>query len=299
LHNTSDQEVGVELSIDGVNTLAKSQDDELRQAGKYVVLPRSSAVITGWYHGSTRDPFTAAGYPRRPAPLSSAPDADEARNAEIGSITAVFCEAKRNDQGQRAAVFPEDHAADARWKFGDPLAAVSVQYPKPMLGLPPEGTGPVDPLANPPAVPPSAPSHTPPNTPSLLDLVPDRPAPTPRAILAANNRPAGTLGAEIAALASQIAEYIEKEGHAKEIDVAQVHANNEWLLGVGSGTRLLLVSELDRRGIKHKPGARLKCSGRLGDDCFGWVFPLAQDHVRDRRRRHAVHYRGRGCSGRR
>jgi hypothetical protein len=143
LINNSDEDVGVTLAIDGVNTLEFSQNPAYRQLGKWVVGARSTGIVTGWHIlGNQSHSFQVMDYANSAAAKVSS-------TRDIGTITAVFCAAFTGDpppdepakgKGGVATGFgppTEQRLADVVRKFGVVRGSVSVRYDKPQTELPP------------------------------------------------------------------------------------------------------------------------------------------------------------------
>jgi hypothetical protein len=143
LINNSNEDVGVTLTIDGVNTLEFSQNPAYRQLGKWVVAAHGTGVVTGWHIvGNQSHSFQVLDYANSAAAKVSS-------TKDIGTITAVFCAAFTGDpppdepatgKGGVATGFgppTEQKLADVVRKFGVVRGAVSVRYDKPQTELPP------------------------------------------------------------------------------------------------------------------------------------------------------------------
>jgi hypothetical protein len=144
LINNSDEDVGVTLTIDGVNTLEFSQNPAYRQLGKWVVGARSTGIVTGWHiQGNESRSFQVVDFPNSAA-------AQVSSTKDIGTITAVFCaaftdqppadEPPATGRGGLATGFgppTEQKLADVVRKFGVVRGAISVRYDKPQTELPP------------------------------------------------------------------------------------------------------------------------------------------------------------------
>jgi hypothetical protein len=137
----------VALSIDGINTLAFSQNPGYKQLGKWVIGRRGKGTITGWHiQGSQSRSFQVMDYGESAA-------AKFASTKDIGTITAVFCAAFTGDppadepgKGELATGFgppTEQRLADVVRKFGAVRGSISVRYAKPDLSDLPPGEVPV------------------------------------------------------------------------------------------------------------------------------------------------------------
>jgi hypothetical protein len=163
LINNSDDDVGVTLTIDGINTLAFSQTPGFKELGKWVIGRRSSGLIRGWHiQGPISKSFKVMDYGESAA-------AKFAATKDIGTITAVFCGAfvgplPPNEQallkgakGQDATGFGPDveqKFAPVVRSYGADRAAISIRYSKPDLSDLPPAEAP--PAASPPAAAPPA-----------------------------------------------------------------------------------------------------------------------------------------------
>lgn len=84
IHNNSDIDVGVELLIDGINTLHFAENPAIKESGKWVVTARSVVDIQGWFvNQGTVDTFLITSVPEGVASQLGRPQ-------RIGNITAVF-----------------------------------------------------------------------------------------------------------------------------------------------------------------------------------------------------------------
>ena len=87
LINDSAGDVGVTLSIDGINTLAFSKNPNYRQLGIWIIPARSSGVVRGWHvEGNEALSFVVTD-------LGNAPAAQLGAVENVGTITASFCAA--------------------------------------------------------------------------------------------------------------------------------------------------------------------------------------------------------------
>jgi hypothetical protein len=145
LINNSDEDVGVTLTIDGINTLEFSKNPGYRELGMWVVGRRSVGVITGWHIVDNQaHSFKVMDYANSVAArLSSTKD--------IGTITAVFRAAFTGDppadeppstsRGGHGTGFgppTEQRLKNVVRKFGAVRGAVTVRYDKPdVTELPP------------------------------------------------------------------------------------------------------------------------------------------------------------------
>jgi hypothetical protein len=87
LINNSDQDVGVALTIDGINTLAFSQNKSFRDLGVWVIGAGRTGTIRGWHEIGNRSlQFTVTDIANAPAAAFGASD-------QVGVITATFCAA--------------------------------------------------------------------------------------------------------------------------------------------------------------------------------------------------------------
>lgn len=84
LHNQSPQDVGVSLTIDGINTLAFSQNKAFRDLGVWVIPAGGQGTIRGWHEiGNRSAQFTVMDIANTPAAQFGASD-------QVGVITATF-----------------------------------------------------------------------------------------------------------------------------------------------------------------------------------------------------------------
>jgi hypothetical protein len=84
LHNQSPQDVGVALTIDGINTLAFSQNKSFRDLGVWVIAAGGQGTIRGWHDIGNRSlQFTVTDIANTPAAQFGASD-------QVGVITATF-----------------------------------------------------------------------------------------------------------------------------------------------------------------------------------------------------------------
>jgi hypothetical protein len=91
LINNSAGDVGVTLSIDGINTLAFSKNENYRRLGMWVIPARSSGTVRGWHvQGNEALAFVVT-------TLANAPAAQLGAVENIGTITASFCAAFEGD----------------------------------------------------------------------------------------------------------------------------------------------------------------------------------------------------------
>lgn len=140
LYNNSDQDVGVTLTIDGINTLVFSRTPGFKEVGKWVIGRRSTGLIRGWHiEGPVSKSFKVMDYGESAA-------AQFAATKDIGTITAVFCGAFNGPlpleeatalagaKGQLATGFGPDveqkHVPVQR-TYGLDRAAISIRYAKP------------------------------------------------------------------------------------------------------------------------------------------------------------------------
>jgi hypothetical protein len=87
LINDSAGDVGVTLSIDGINTLAFSKNRSYRELGMWIIPAHSSGVVRGWHiEGDVASSFVVTD-------LFNAPAAQLGATANVGTITASFCAA--------------------------------------------------------------------------------------------------------------------------------------------------------------------------------------------------------------
>lgn len=147
VYNDADFDVGLELSIDGINSLALSEIESFKSLGKWVIPARSSGVVRGWLINNQRlDEFVVTAEPQGVAALLG-------RTQSIGMVTATFFPAwegnaippfqqllggaKKGATGQGRPL-----AANIRnviRTFGtEPLAMITVRYnnPEPPADLP-------------------------------------------------------------------------------------------------------------------------------------------------------------------
>ena len=85
LVNDSAEDVGVELLIDGLNSLMFSSNEGYRKLGKWMIPANSSGVIRGWHLGGER----LSKFVIRPTPESELARLGKP-TSEIGTITAIF-----------------------------------------------------------------------------------------------------------------------------------------------------------------------------------------------------------------
>jgi hypothetical protein len=144
LINKSPEEVGVILTIDGINSLAFSQNPAFKAVGKWVIAPNGTGTITGWHiQGAEAKSFKVMDYGQSAA-------AQFASTKDIGTITAVFCACFTGDpppgtppgaKGDLATGLGpsvEQRLTAVPRKFGAPKASISVRYTKPdVTDLPP------------------------------------------------------------------------------------------------------------------------------------------------------------------
>jgi hypothetical protein len=84
LHNQSPQDVGVALTIDGINTLAFSQNKAFRDLGVWVIAAGGFGTIRGWHEiGNRSAQFTVMD-------IANTPAAQFGASAQVGVITATF-----------------------------------------------------------------------------------------------------------------------------------------------------------------------------------------------------------------
>jgi len=147
--NTAAFDVGVELLIDGINTLEFAEDSLNRETGKWVIAAGSSGFIKGWYVNPNHiDTFVVV-------PDQQGVAATLGRPQQIGTITATIYPAFEGDQ---APAFEQLLAAGNESRGGtgkgaaegfqgallkrhygtQPLAIISVHYnnPVPPIDLP-------------------------------------------------------------------------------------------------------------------------------------------------------------------
>lgn len=135
LINNSEQDVGVALTIDGINSLAFSQNKNFRDLGMWVIGARSVGVVRGWHEiGNQSSQFSVMDFAKTPAAALGASE-------KVGVITATFCAAAENDlppaelvPGLRDKVATgkgppiEQPLREAVRVFGAVKEAVSVRY---------------------------------------------------------------------------------------------------------------------------------------------------------------------------
>jgi hypothetical protein len=135
LINDSDQDVGVALTIDGINSLAFSQNKSFRDLGMWVIGARTSGVVRGWHEvGNQSFQFNVMDIAKTPAAALGATE-------QVGVITATFCAAFENNlppaellPGLRDKVATgkgppiEQPLREAVRLFGAVKEAVSVRY---------------------------------------------------------------------------------------------------------------------------------------------------------------------------
>ena len=147
LINNSDEDVGITLTIDGINTLAFSENPGYKQLGKWVIAARSVGTVRGWHiAGNQARQFEVMDYGASAA-------AKFASTKDIGTITATFCvaftgnppadEPQLRGKGELATGLgapTEQKLTDVVRKYGAVRAAISVRYAKPdESDLPPGG----------------------------------------------------------------------------------------------------------------------------------------------------------------
>lgn len=183
LVNNSGKPAAVNLTIDGISSLVFS--NQFKGVGKWVTLPGAPNIIKGWlFDGRPSRRFKVLDYGESVA-------ATFAATKDIGTITAVFCEAFEPgklppEQKKLLATRGQDatglgaevdfRVKPVSFEFGADVAAISIRYAKPdVTDLPPsEGTPPgappaTPPVASKPAAPPTAPPATPPAPPKLAN----------------------------------------------------------------------------------------------------------------------------------
>ena len=138
IHNDSPIDVGVELNIDGINSLALSQVESYRRIGKWVVAAGGTGLIRGWQ--------TARGKEERflVTTIQQSVAASLGRPQEIGMVTAAFYPAWTGDEpppyerlvagstrriatGRGPVVNVQDRSA-VRSYGTEPLSLVTVRY---------------------------------------------------------------------------------------------------------------------------------------------------------------------------
>lgn len=151
LINDSPHAAGVILTIDGINTLAFSQNPAFVQTGKWVVAPGAVGFVKGWHIGGPLKPRT----PPVGALAFKVTDYGDSAAAEmgitgdsIGTITAVFCAAwedprnppkdevdlgnsSRGDLATGKGPPVDQKAAPRFLHYGRPRASISVRYSRP------------------------------------------------------------------------------------------------------------------------------------------------------------------------
>jgi hypothetical protein len=175
LINNSGKPAGVNLTIDGISSLVFSP--RFKAVGRWAVLPGAPNIIKGWlFDDRPSRRFKVMDYGESVA-------AQFAATKDIGTITAVFCEAFEPGKlppEQQKLLATRDQLATGlgaevnigvkpvSFQFGADLAAISIRYAKPDVTdlPPPEGAPPATPpLPAPPKAPPAAPPAAPPVAP--------------------------------------------------------------------------------------------------------------------------------------
>jgi hypothetical protein len=81
----------VALTIDGINSLAFSQNKSFRDLGMWVIAARSNGVVRGWHDiGNQSFQFNVM-------EIAKAPAAAFGASEQVGVITATFCAAFENN----------------------------------------------------------------------------------------------------------------------------------------------------------------------------------------------------------
>ena len=143
LVNDSDQDVGVELLVDGLNSLMFSSNARFREEGKWVIAANSAGTVRGWHKGGGQS---------KEFLVVPTPDSELARlgkpTSDIGTITAVFYPAWSGDDvpevertlqqqlamraGTKQGADVADGVRTVQRKFGrSQLTTVSVRYVNP------------------------------------------------------------------------------------------------------------------------------------------------------------------------
>lgn len=134
LINGSDQDVGVALTIDGINSLAFSQNKSFHDLGVWVIPARGVGVVRGWHDlGNRSFQFTVTD-------IANAPAAQFGASPQVGVITATFC-AAFTTQLPPSEVIPgvkgvgtgkgppiDQPLAEVERAFGAVKEAISVRY---------------------------------------------------------------------------------------------------------------------------------------------------------------------------
>jgi hypothetical protein len=154
LVNNSGKPAGVTLTIDGISSLSFSP--RFKAIGKWVVLPGAPNIIKGWlFDDKPARRFKVMDYGESAA-------AQFASTKDIGTITAVFCEAfepgklppeqqkllaTRDQLATGLGAEVDFRAKPVSFQFGADVTAISIRYAKPdESDLPPlEGTPPTSP----------------------------------------------------------------------------------------------------------------------------------------------------------
>lgn len=147
VYNDADFDIGLELSIDGINSLALSENPTFKELGRWVVPARSSGVIRGWLINNQKiESFMITAEPNGVAALLG-------RTQAIGMVTATFFPAwegtaippfqqllggtKKGATGRGPA--QQANVQNVLRTFGtEPLAMITVRYnnPEPPTDLP-------------------------------------------------------------------------------------------------------------------------------------------------------------------
>jgi hypothetical protein len=128
LHNQSDKEIAVTLTIDGINMFAFSEFGDF--SGQVLVPPQSHITVPGWVITTTKtDAFTITGY------AESAAKELLVSESEVGVITAMFSETVEGSGRDPNATARGRQIGKAYKKVNrvvkQPIAVVSVRYNAP------------------------------------------------------------------------------------------------------------------------------------------------------------------------
>jgi hypothetical protein len=122
LHNTSDHEAAVKLTIDGINTFHFSQPDEKTQKKSefWIVPANDKAIVYGWHVNNTKSlEFKVVDFPD-----SVAAELNIQPSETIGSITASFS-AAWTDDANKPADEPPSRAAGKGNEIGVDIEQVT------------------------------------------------------------------------------------------------------------------------------------------------------------------------------
>lgn len=141
IENPTDNYVGVEITFDGINVFAFSENQYFRQLGKYAIKPHNqSSYIKGWHH---RGPDEYSKHELFSFIVTNYGDSAAARfgaTSNLGTMTVVFyeCHLTRGSKGvpsnQNAVGLGgkvEAKIDSVPLQFGRMLGAVSVRYSRP------------------------------------------------------------------------------------------------------------------------------------------------------------------------